>query len=172
MTKLSSQFTDAVENIILAQSLRVSDFTIGLPLFAMEVIMFPRTVVEVSVQTGDDLNRFLAVGANGVNDSPAAIPAKGQRPRDRQPLPIPTRVDQDWRLAARGPGAADDGLLRDTAFVFEDDPGPLAAGVFFSWAHRRVFHCAITASSRSRARRAGRCRDQFKSRRMRHTCPG
>jgi len=75
VTKLSSQFTDAVENIILAQSLRVSDFTIGLPLFAMEVIMFPRTVVEVSVQTGDDLNRFLAVGANGVNDSPAAIPA-------------------------------------------------------------------------------------------------
>jgi hypothetical protein len=44
--------------------------------------------------------------------------------------------------------------------------------VFFSWAHRRVFRCAIAASSRSRARRAGRCRDQFKSRRMRHTCPG
>src|SRR2546428_9940935 len=103
---------------------------------------------------------------------PAAVPAKCQGPSDRQPLPIPTRVDQDRRFAARGPGAADDRLLRDAAFVLEDDPGPLAAGVFFSCAHRRVFPCAIAASSRSRAGRAGRCNDQISPRRMRHTWPG
>ena len=104
--------------------------------------------------------------------SPAAVPAKRQRAGDRQPLPIPTRVDQDRRFAARGPRAADDRLLRDAAFVFEDEPGVLAPGVFFSCAQRRVFHCAIAASSRSRARRAGRWSDQFNPRRIRHTCPG
>jgi hypothetical protein len=46
------------------------------------------------------------------------------------------------------------------------------AGVFFSCAQRRVFHCAIAASSRSRARRVGRCSDQPIPRRSRQTWPG
>jgi len=103
---------------------------------------------------------------------PTAVPAKRQGPGDRQPLPIPTGVDQDRRFAARGPRTADDRLLRDAAFVFEDEPGVLAPGVFFSRAQRRVFHGSIAASSRSRARRAGRWSDQFNPRRIRHTCPG
>jgi hypothetical protein len=45
-------------------------------------------------------------------------------------------------------------------------------GVFFSAGHRRLFHWAIAASSRSRARRPGRCSDQPKARRTRHTWPG
>src|SRR6266478_1273494 len=54
---------------------------------------------------------------------PAAVPAKRQGPGDRQPLPMSPRVDQDRRFAARSPGATDDGLLRDAAFVFEDESG-------------------------------------------------
>jgi len=102
----------------------------------------------------------------------AAIPAKGQRARNGQTLPVAAGVDQDRRFAARGPRPADHGLLRDAAFVFEDEPGVVASGVFFSCAHRRVFHCSMARSSRSRARRAGRCRDQFSPRRRRHTWPG
>jgi hypothetical protein len=46
------------------------------------------------------------------------------------------------------------------------------SGVFFSCVQRRVFHSAIAASSRSRARRAGRWRDQPNPRSTRHTWPG
>ena len=51
--------------------------------------------------------------------------------------------------APRSAGAADDGLLREAAFVFEDEPRVAAAGVFFSCAQRRVFHCSMAVSFRS-----------------------
>jgi hypothetical protein len=102
----------------------------------------------------------------------AAIPSKGQRAGDRQALPVPADVRQDRGLAARGPRTADDGLLRESAFVLEDEPRALAPGVFFSSAQRRVFQASIAASFRSRARRAGRWSDQPSRRRMRQTWPG
>jgi len=101
-----------------------------------------------------------------------AIPAKGQGRRDRQARPIATRVDQDRRMAARGPRAADDGPVRDAALVFEDDPGAPAPRVFFTSGQRSRFHRAIAASSRSRAWRVGRWSDQPNRRRMYQTCPG
>ena len=104
--------------------------------------------------------------------TPTPIPAKGQGPGYRQASPVPPRVTQDWRLAARGPGAPDYGLLRDAAFVLENEPGPLPAGVFFSCGHRRCFHAAIAASLRSRAWRPGRCKDQPSARNTRQTWPG
>ena len=104
-----------------------------------------------------------------VEARPPAVPAKGQRPRHRQTLPVPTRVDQDGRASAGCPRAADDRLLRDAAFVFEDDPGVLARGVFFTVGQRWLTHCRMAASSRSRARRAGRCSDHFSRRRMYQT---
>lgn len=97
------------------------------------------------------------------------VPAEGQGRRDREPLPVATDMGQDRRVTTRRPRPADDGLLRDAAFVFEDEPGVLAPGVFFTAGHRRVTHCRIAASSRSRARRAGRCRDQLSPRKMYQT---
>ena len=101
-----------------------------------------------------------------------AIPAKSQGGSDRQARPAAGRVTQDRRVAARGPRAADDRSVRDAAFVFEDDPGPPAARVFFTCGQRSRFHCAIAPSSRSRAWRTGRWSDQPKRRRMYQTCPG
>jgi hypothetical protein len=44
--------------------------------------------------------------------------------------------------------------------------------VFFTAGQRCRTHCRIARSSRSRARRAGRCSDQFNRRMRYHTCPG
>jgi len=107
-----------------------------------------------------------------VKPAAASIPAEGQGACDRQALPVPTGMGQERGLAARGPGAADNGLLREAAFVFENEPRVASAGVFFSCAQRRVFHCSMAVSFRSRARRAGRWRDHPNRRRIRQTCPG
>ena len=107
-----------------------------------------------------------------IEAAPPPIPAEGQGPGHGEPLPGPAGVGQDGGLAAWRPRATDDGLLRDAAFVFEDDPGVLASGVFLPAPSAASSHSSIAPASRSRARRAGRCRDQFKPRRMRHTCPG
>src|SRR6266851_761499 len=101
-----------------------------------------------------------------------AIPAEGQGRRDRQARPVAARMDQDRRVAARGPRAADDGAMRDTTLVFENDPGPLAPRVFFTCGQRARFHCAIAASSRSRAWRVGRWSDHPRRRRLYQTWPG
>src|SRR6266567_4384632 len=100
------------------------------------------------------------------------VPAEGQCPGHREAPPAGPGMGQDGGLPARGPGAPDDGLLRDAAFVLEDEPGPLAAGVFFTAGQRRRTHCRIAASSRSRARRAGRCSDHCSPRKRYHTWPG
>jgi len=102
----------------------------------------------------------------------AAVPPKRQGPGDGQAGPMSTGVRQDGRLAARGPRAPADGLLGDTAFVLEDEPRVLAAGVFFRVAQRRRFHHVIAASSRSRACRAGRWSNHPKARSTRQTWPG
>lgn len=104
--------------------------------------------------------------------APPPIPAKRQGPGHRQPLPIAAHVHQDRRFAARRPGATDYRVLRDSAFVLEDEPGPAAPGVFFSRGQRVRFHSAIAASSRSRAWRPGRWSDHPKPRSTRQTWPG
>ena len=107
-----------------------------------------------------------------VQPGAAAVPAKGERRRDGQPFPVVEDVRQDRGLAARRPGAPDDGLLREPAFVLEDEPGPLTPGVFFTAGHRTWTHRRMATSSRSTAWRAGRWSDQFKRRRIRQTWPG
>src|SRR5215470_9431688 len=77
----------------------------------------------------------------------------------RQPLPIAERMDHDRGFATGRPRPSDDGLRLEPAFVLEEEPGPLAAGVFFTAGQRCRTHCRMAASSRSRACRAGRCRD-------------
>ena len=81
-------------------------------------------------------------------------------------------VGQDGRLAPRGPRPPDDRVVREAAFVLEDEPGAAAPGVFFTRGHRVRVHCAIAASSRSRAWRTGRCTDQCNARSRYQTCPG
>ena len=68
-----------------------------------------------------------------------AIPSKSERGRHRNFGPvIPARL-QDRRFPARGPRAADGGLLRDSGFVLEEDPGLLLRSVFFSSGQRTFF---------------------------------
>ena len=110
----------------------------------------------------------------GVEEEPAAptIPPERQGARDRQAFPVPTCVNEDRGFAPRRPCATDYRVLRDAAFVFEDEPGALALGVFFSRGQRVRFHPAMAASSRSRDCRPGRCSDHPKARSTRQTWPG
>src|SRR5439155_17969473 len=78
-----------------------------------------------------------------------AIPAEGQGRRNRQARPVAARVGQNRRVAARGPGAADDRSMRDATLVVEDDPGSAAPRVFFTCGQR-----ASTARSPPRRARA------------------
>src|SRR5581483_1660419 len=77
-----------------------------------------------------------------------AIPAKGERGRNRQPFPIRTGVAQARRPATRRPGATHHGLLRYSALVLEPHPGPAAPDVFLPGA------TAAVATAGSRPRRA------------------
>ncbi len=115
----------------------------------------------------------VGAGASMEEESAASpIPAERQGPRHRQALPVPARVDEDRGFTPRRPRATDYRMLRDPAFVFEDEPGMLALGVFFSRGQLVRFHSAIAASSRSRACRPGRCSDHPKARSTRQTWPG
>lgn len=70
----------------------------------------------------------------GVEEEPAApaIPAVRQGARHRQAFPVPAGVHEDRRLAAGRPRATHYRVLRDAAFVLEDEPGAPPLGVFFS----------------------------------------
>lgn len=131
---------------------------------------------EVTFELTEEVNqRGRGVGARPRLKEQATaltVPAKRQRCRHRQPLPGAKGMGQDCGFATRRPGAADDGLRREPALVFEDEPGLLAPRVFFTVGQRWRTHCRIAASSRSRARRAGRCSDQFSRRKRYQTWPG
>lgn len=83
------------------------------------------------------------------------VPTVAERDRDGSLLPI-EGMNQDGGLTPWRPGTADYRLLRDAAFVGEDDPGAAEAGVFFTLDQRLVTHSPTAASLRSRARLAGR----------------
>jgi hypothetical protein len=95
-----------------------------------------------------------------------AIPAKRQRGGDGQAPPIGPGMTQDWRVPPRGPRPPDYGLVGEAAFVFEDEPGAPAAGVFFARRQPALFHAATAAALCSRDCRAGRWTDQFSARKV------
>ncbi len=99
------------------------------------------------------------------------VPPERHGDGDGELLPI-EGVDQDGRLAAGRPGAADRRPLGDAALVLEDDPGAAAASVFLTAGQRVVVQCWIAASFRSLARLAGRCSVQSSAPKRRQTCPG
>ena len=131
----------------------------------------PEVAVQMAQKSDESPRRVGARARLKIEAGPAAIPAEGQRPRHREPLPGAAGVGQDGRPAARRPRAPDDRQLGDAAFVLEDEPGALAPGVFFTAGHRVAIHCRMARSSRSRAWRAGRCSDQCSPRRMYQTWP-
>src|SRR5215217_7662503 len=102
----------------------------------------------------------------------ATIGAKAQRGGDRGTLPVEP-VDQHRGLAAGRPGRAHDRGQRNAGLVEEADDGLAAPGVFLILGQSLATHWRIACSSRSTARRAGRCRLQSRRwRSSRHTCAG
>src|ERR1700678_1144181 len=87
---------------------------------------------------------------------------------DRELLPGEA-VLQERCLTLRGPGACAAGSFGQTRFVDEDDYSALPRSDFFMAGQRFSFHVRIAASSRSRARPAGRCTLQPSCCSMRHT---
>jgi hypothetical protein len=85
---------------------------------------------------------------------------------------VPVEMEQQhWRLAARRPAATAVRLLRQSAFVEEDDRAALVLGFFLMLG--QVLRCPlrIASSLRSRARPTGRCGLQFNARRIFQTWP-
>jgi hypothetical protein len=133
------------------------------------------TPAERALQVGQERDEGDVVIAAGVGfeaqPTPLEIPPECHGDGDGEFLPV-EGVDQDGGLAPGRPRAADRRPLGDAALVFEDDPGAAAPSVFFTAGQRVVFQRSIAASSRSRARVAGRWRVQSSAPRRRQTCPG
>ncbi len=130
------------------------------------------STVDVAGQRRQDCEHAVAVAVPGRGAEPqlmaSTIPAKPERGADQQLFPV-EMVDQDWRLAPRGPGPADRRPLRDATLVIEENPGLPASGVFFTAGQRWVTQSRIAVAFRSRACVAGRWSVQPSARRTRQT---
>jgi len=88
-----------------------------------------------------------------------AVPAEPQGGTNGKRFPAES-MDQDGRFPPRRPGSPDRGPLGHTAFILEENPGFPAPSFFFTAGHLAVIQYRIASGLRSRACRAGRCRDQ------------
>ena len=115
------------------------------------------------------MGRTDATGMNG--QEPTQTLAAGGR-QDRadpgQPFPVERLVNHRG-TPPRSPSGANRRALRKTGFVQEDQPSIQARSVFFTRGQRYRAHPAMAFSSRSLARRAGRCRLQPNWPRIRQT---
>lgn len=105
---------------------------------------------------------------------PAETPGGGcgeHQADPREALPI-ERLAQAGRLTLGSPSGSNGRSLRESALVQKAQPRLQSSGFFLICGQRTRTQCAIAFSSRSRARRAGRCRLQPKPRRTRQTCRG
>jgi len=73
---------------------------------------------------------------------------------DRDPI-SPVAMSDSRSDSTRRPGLAQRRDQEEARFVDEDEVGTQPCCVFFTWGHRRRFHCSILSSSRSIARRSG-----------------
>jgi len=132
-------------------------------------------LAKLPLQVGEELDEgHVVVTARSRLEAQTAaleVPPERHGDGDGELLPV-EGVDQDGRLAAGRPRAADRRPLGDAALVLEDDPGAAPASVFFTAGQRVVFQCWIAASFRSFARLAGRCSVQSSPPKRRQTCPG
>src|SRR5271167_3814334 len=98
----------------------------------------------------DDLWAANGTGKQAKVEVPPRHPGNG-----RQAFPVEV-ILQHRGLAAWRPATTAMRTLAQSALVDEDDRAPLFFGLFFNSGQRFCFHCWILASSRSRARPAGR----------------
>ncbi len=103
---------------------------------------------------------------------PARSPTGGRRQHGANPREVPPveGLHHKGRAAFGGPGGANRGPLGKAAFVEKPQPGSQPLGFFLSRGQVVRTQRAIAASSRSRARRAGRWRLQPNWRSTRHVC--
>jgi len=122
------------------------------------------------VQKAHDAGTLDVSATEGQEPSQALTRARGEhRANPREPLPV-ERFTQAGRLAFGGPSGPDRGALQGTRSRPETPAKPPAGGFLLAWGQRTRTQRAITASSHSWARRAGRCRLHPSARRTRQTC--
>ena len=98
------------------------------------------------------LDEQLKIQAHGT-----ALRADAQRGDDRNLPAVTTDVPQDGGLAAGPPGAPHHWQQEQPAFVDEDQPRAQAVGFFLMRGQSSLTQRRIPSSSRSQARRTGRC---------------
>lgn len=89
------------------------------------------------------------------DDAAPRIDAEGGDHRDLAAMTA--NVPQHRRLSAPAPGAAHDGQQEQPTFVDEDQPCAQAVGFFLMRGQSCLIQRRIPSSSRSQARRVGRC---------------
>ncbi len=102
----------------------------------------------------------------------ATVRGVGRSSNRREVLPVAEAMFQHRGLPPRRPRTLDRGPLRESTLVDEDDRRALACGVFFTAGQVVLTQRSIAASSRSRARVVGFCRDHPSLRSTRQTWPG
>jgi hypothetical protein len=101
-----------------------------------------------------------------------AVPPESQRGGHRGLIPVIAARAQNRRHAARRPRRPDRGLLGESGFVLEEDPGFPAPSVFFTSGQRWSTQYWTFSAFRSRACCIGFWTLQFKAPRSFQTCPG
>lgn len=86
------------------------------------------------------------------------LAAEPDRRQSRKFRPVEAVV-QDRSLSARSPGFGDVGSQREAGFVLEQERSTDLLALFFMAGHSCCSHWSTFRSSRSRARRSGRCQE-------------
>jgi hypothetical protein len=141
---------------------------VGLAIVPEHNDVAPQVAEQVTQELADlGLLDVLAVKP-AVQPQPAARGADGHGGNGRDPVVL-VAVADDWRLAARPPGAANRRNQEIPGFVDKSDMGAQPRRVFFMRGQSLFFHASIAASSRCVARISGFWQVQFKSCRIRPT---
>src|SRR5271157_2685862 len=122
-----------------------------------------RPAAELAAEVGEEVDElhFVETVAHDaeVHSTSTPVPAIGQDRADGELLPV-ERMSEHRCSSTRSPGPPDRGPLRNAAFIEENYPCTPGLRFFFTSSHVWDFHCATFCSSRSRARKLGRCRLQ------------
>ena len=110
------------------------------------------------LQETHNMRRSDATRMNGEEPTQAlANRGRQHRPDSGQAFPV-ERFSNHRGMPSRSPRGTNRRALRKAGFIQKDQPSLQAQGVFFTRGQRYRTHRAIAFSSRSLARRAGRCR--------------
>ena len=96
------------------------------------------------------------IGVQGEVEPDPAAPRREAQSGDGGDLVVGARaLEEQGRLADRGPGAPHHGRHEEAALVEKDQAGPQRAGFFLMRGHSVRSQRRMAGSSRSRARRSG-----------------